>query len=266
MKFRQVSDLHLDFSQVLLPECEDDFKTTLLIAGDMCEGRHLYILENFLDAHARRFHNVIMVLGNHDFYGTNMYTHMEKFRKEIVDQFPNVHVLDNSSMLCSDDVVVIGSVLWTDFDKQSPTLMHSIKNCMADYMWISKDEYVQPNERITPQDILEEHIRSVKYLNAAIKYHKAHGRKVVVLTHHAPTWQSVGDGFEGDPMNGGFVSDLSGLILDTEPDIWSHGHVHSFKDYVVGKTRILCNPRGYHTPRGTRGEITNWNPEFSFEL
>ena len=47
-------------------------------------------------------------------------------------------------------------------------------------------------------------------------------------------------------MNGGYHSDLSEFILD-RPGIklWTHGHTHELFDYMIGSTRIVCNPRGY---------------------
>jgi len=40
------------------------------------------------------------------------------------------------------------------------------------------------------------------------------------------------------------VSDLSSEIERWQPDLWVHGHVHDSFDYRVGRTRVLCNPRG----------------------
>jgi hypothetical protein len=47
-------------------------------------------------------------------------------------------------------------------------------------------------------------------------------------------------------MNGGYHSDLSEFILD-RPGIklWTHGHTHELFDYMIGSTRVVCNPRGY---------------------
>jgi hypothetical protein len=47
-------------------------------------------------------------------------------------------------------------------------------------------------------------------------------------------------------MNGGYSSDLSEFILD-HPQIkmWTHGHTHDTFDYMIGSTRVVCNPRGY---------------------
>ena len=47
-------------------------------------------------------------------------------------------------------------------------------------------------------------------------------------------------------MNGGYSSDLSQFILDNpQIKLWTHGHTHETFDYVIGETRIVCNPRGY---------------------
>ena len=55
-------------------------------------------------------------------------------------------------------------------------------------------------------------------------------------------------------MNGGYSSDLDEFILG-HPQIrlWTHGHTHEPFDYIIGSTRIVCNPRGYigHEQRAT---------------
>ena len=47
-------------------------------------------------------------------------------------------------------------------------------------------------------------------------------------------------------MNGGYSSDLSEFIMDhPQIKLWTHGHTHEEFDYMMGSTRVLCNPRGY---------------------
>jgi Icc-related predicted phosphoesterase len=70
---------------------------------------------------------------------------------------------------------------------------------------------------------------------------------VVVITHMAPSFQSVNQKFKHETTtNGGYASELSEFILD-HPNIkvWVHGHMHDPVDYKIGDTRILANPRGY---------------------
>jgi Icc-related predicted phosphoesterase len=62
----------------------------------------------------------------------------------------------------------------------------------------------------------------------------------------APSFLSIHEKHKNNMnINGSYASDLSDLILDTKPSLWFHGHMHTSFDYMVGDTRILCNPRGY---------------------
>ena len=72
-------------------------------------------------------------------------------------------------------------------------------------------------------------------------------RNVIVVGHHAPSSNSIHERFKSDVvMNGVYYSDLSNLILDNPKiRLWFHGHVHDSFDYMIGPTRVLCNPRRY---------------------
>ena len=67
----------------------------------------------------------------------------------------------------------------------------------------------------------------------------------VVVTHHLPCTLSIAEQFKTSELNRFFVCDMSGVILDKKPALWFHGHTHESCDYVVGDTRIICNPYGY---------------------
>ena len=90
--------------------------------------------------------------------------------------------------------------------------------------------------------------------------------KVVVVGHHAPSPQSVKPRYERDHlMNGCYNSDLTELILDNpQIKVWTHGHQHNHKDYMMGSTRILANPRGYIPYESA--EMTGFDENFSFEV
>jgi hypothetical protein len=72
--------------------------------------------------------------------------------------------------------------------------------------------------------------------------------KYVVIGHHAPSKLSTKPKYQKDVMvNGAYSSELSEFILDhPQIKVWTHGHTHHTFDYMVGSTRIVCNPRGYH--------------------
>jgi hypothetical protein len=47
-------------------------------------------------------------------------------------------------------------------------------------------------------------------------------------------------------MNGAYSSSLDEFILDhPQIKLWTHGHTHEDFDYMIGSTRVVCNPRGY---------------------
>jgi Icc-related predicted phosphoesterase len=48
-------------------------------------------------------------------------------------------------------------------------------------------------------------------------------------------------------VNPAFASDMSRFIVESEAQLWVHGHIHYCRDYTLGKTRVLANPRGYPT-------------------
>jgi hypothetical protein len=41
---------------------------------------------------------------------------------------------------------------------------------------------------------------------------------------------------------------------------WLHGHTHAYRDYTVGRTRIIVNARGY------RSQNPNFNPTLTVEV
>jgi hypothetical protein len=48
-------------------------------------------------------------------------------------------------------------------------------------------------------------------------------------------------------VNGAYSSDLSEFMLDRpQIKVWTHGHTHHNFDYMIGSTRVVANPRGYH--------------------
>ena len=72
-------------------------------------------------------------------------------------------------------------------------------------------------------------------------------QKFVVVGHHAPSRLSTHPRYAHDTvMNGGYSSNMDEFI-EEHPQIrlWTHGHTHEDFDYMIGSTRIMCNPRGY---------------------
>jgi hypothetical protein len=49
------------------------------------------------------------------------------------------------------------------------------------------------------------------------------------------------------------------FIMDRpEIALWTHGHTHEDFDYMIGTTRVVCNPRGYI---GHESRADTWQPK-----
>jgi hypothetical protein len=186
-----------------------------------------------------------MVAGNHEHYHGVFDTSLQKMKENMPDNF---HVLDNESFEI-DDVLFLGGTMWTDMNRQDPLTLHAIKDVMNDFQVIRKirgKDYA----RFHPSDTVIEHIKTLAYFKMMMELPHNYDKKVVIVTHHAPTVLSVDARYVGEYlMNGAYHSKLDDFILDRpQIKLWVHGHMHHRKDYMVGDhTRVICNPRGYQT-------------------
>ena len=65
-------------------------------------------------------------------------------------------------------------------------------------------------------------------------------------------------------MNGGYSSNLEEFILDRpQIKVWTHGHTHDTFDYMIGSTRVMCNPRGYN---GYEERAKEFDPTIGFDI
>jgi Icc-related predicted phosphoesterase len=262
MKVKVVSDLHLECCEYGhgVPDLGEG--EVLILGGDILCARHFKkngslkeVYTNFLKKCADNFENVLYIAGNHEAYGYNY----EGTWDVLKEQMPvGVHLMEDSVVKISD-WVFIGSTLWTDFRNGNALEMMEAAQCMNDYKTIR----ITPKYRkMNPDDTYGFHRKSKKFLLDKLEEFK--NQKIWVLTHHAPSYQSVHEKYRKSGIaNGAYVSDLDGLILD-HPEIryWHHGHTHESFDYMIGGCRVICNPRGYY-PSDVN---PNFNPNFEIDL
>jgi Icc-related predicted phosphoesterase len=88
------------------------------------------------------------------------------------------------------------------------------------------------------------HDRCITFLTNELKPEKK--GPVIVASHHMPPFINYPEEYLGDPLNEAFATELSELILSTQPAYWIFGHHHSNKrDFTIGKTRLVTNQLGY---------------------
>jgi hypothetical protein len=199
-------------------------------------------------------------MGNHEFYNGKFYAGIDYMRDEIA-KYPNIYMLEQD-MKIIDDVVFVGGTLWTNMNKRDPLTMHAIEGLMNDFRIVRND--YRNYAAMSALDVAIRHDKTLAYIKLIVQEHK--DKKCVVVGHHSPSFQSVHAMYKHETlMNGGYHSDLSEFILD-HPQIvlWTHGHTHYPFDYMIGETRIVCNPRGYENDGYS--EDTGWNPNIVLEV
>ena len=233
MIFQLFSDIHLDvntgYKPIISPKAD-----AVLFAGDCGSGE---LLSEFKYDLAGDNPETILVYtkGNHDYWGNSLKA--------------------NRVIFGIEDIVVIACTFWTNFNNNCERTKVESKKYINDYRMIKNEA---GTEFITPENIYNQHLEDLAWLNEQLEIYK--DLKIVVMTHHSPSQQSIHKKFEGREnyyLNGSFCSDYDQLIINNpQIKLWCHGHCHNNFDYYIGTTRVVCNPKGY------RDE----NPEYKEEL
>jgi predicted phosphodiesterase len=269
MKIRVVSDLHLEFSDIFIKNSDANDIDVLILSGDIMvaskvlkpQSEYGIRFRDFLKRCSFQFPHVIYVMGNHEFYdGGDFYKSVDMMRSAC-GVHNNVYLLERDTKVI-DDVVFVGGTLWTDMNKFDPLTLHAVRDMMNDYRAIRNDKngYIP----LKPADTVERHRQTRDYIMHVVDENK--DKKCVVVTHHTPSFQSCHEQYRSDYlMNGAYHSELSELIFDRpQIKLWTHGHTHHAFDYMIGETRVVCNPRGYESSWGT--EHTGWDPSIEIEV
>ena len=249
MKIQVMSDLHLEFGAFDIPPTDTD---VIVLAGDIHVGVKAieWIKKNTVKP-------VIYIFGNHEYYSKRFPDLQEKIREEC--EGTNIHFLEKESVNI-DGVRFLGCTLWTDFklfDSQQSS-MYEAELCMNDFRKI-KAHIGGQWRKLKPFDCLKDHQESKGWLAHELQDTSLPS---VVVTHHAPSNQSNAAIFKSSSLAPAFASKLETFIKKHQPELWIHGHMHNNSDYMLGKTRVLCNPRGYFGIEKNR----SFDPEFTVEI
>jgi hypothetical protein len=147
-------------------------------------------------------------------------------------------------------------------NKGDPLTLHAVRDMMNDFRVIKKD--LEGYTNLKPADTVVRHKHMLGYIKTVVA--ERPDEKFVVVGHHSPSFQSAHEMYRQDTlMNGAYHSDLSEFILDRpQIKLWVHGHTHHPFDYMIGETRVVCNPRGYESDGYS--EDSGWNPNILLEI
>ena len=234
MKLQLLSDLHLESHPRFVPEPAPG-ADLLVLAGDIGSyqnGSRLtepdFGLGRFSPRHAWPC-PVIYVPGNHEYDGDDFDAVHERLRATC--DALGIQWLERETLVI-DGIRFVGTTLWFP-----PTADEAeYRPFLADFSLI---------EGFVPW-VHEAHARSLAFLQQEVRAGD------VVVTHFLPHPGSVAPQYEGSPLNRFFLAaDAQPLVEKRGARLWIHGHTHVSCDYQVGKTRVICNARGYPAEPGT---------------
>lgn len=249
MKIIEYSDLHLEFGTNFAPPKDSD-ADLMILAGDICILNNFEPLDKFLKDWKKP---VLYIAGNHEYYTKrpmvegylHLLHHLNLFH-------PNLIFLQDQGITING-VNFFGGTMWTDFNNSNHEAMMLAHRNMNDFRLIKNDD-----ERLIPDETVLFH--KIYIMNLINWFKKDLAGPRVVISHHAPCTNP--NGFhKGSELQPAYNSlDMIPIIEKYQPELWFYGHTHEPDDQMIGKTRILSNPRGYPTQNGN-AECKKFDPK-----
>jgi len=243
MKIQYMSDLHLEFANMSVP---DQLGDVLVLAGDIHVGENAI---PWIEQCAKVFPHVIYILGNHEYYGKKLWKLPGEIRESIAGKggifspLTNVYFLDNSTVKI-DDVYFHGSTLWSKAH-------YILEWRMNDFRRITYKSPGGHYGRFTPLAATNLHFTAKNFLKDAV----VPGAKNVIVTHHAPSFDMINLARYGDDaeLNTGYATEILSEFNSDDINLWISGHTHHATDIIKDGIRSVSNCRGYYPSYLTEG-------------
>jgi len=236
-----MSDLHLEaaneYSDFQIPATAP----YLVLAGDVGRLQDYQNYLRFLQRQCDKFEMVLLVLGNHEFYGLSRSEGLALATKlegeDILDG--KLKILHRRRVDISPSITILGC-----------TLHSHIRPENEDFI----GQKVRDFQRIrdwTVQDHNNEHNRDVTWLRNEIRAIRLHekqlDRRVIVVTHYPPIKRgSCRPEHEENRQSDAFGTELMESDLDlSSVDFWMFGHTHHTTSCSRAGVSLISNQRGY---------------------
>jgi predicted phosphohydrolase len=235
VQINYVSDIHLEFYK---KDCFDkifhfpDNGEILCLAGDIGYPQHDNY-NKFLKYCSDKFKYVVLIAGNHEYYMGQSIDEVNNMIQLICSQYNNVVFLNNSTYYCEEyDLYVVGSTLWTDING------------------LTNDNIVGYNDfnkidSMNLDTMNELHSKSIEFLSNELGRLEGSKSKVIVMTHHLPSYKMIHNKYKGSPLSPLFANNMDEYFEKYKIDVWICGHSHAIMKETINKTQILLNPMGY---------------------
>jgi predicted phosphohydrolase len=235
MILQYCSDLHLEFrenKQFLNQHPLQPKGEVLILAGDIVPFTEIDKRKDFFDHISDNFKMTYWLPGNHEYYYSDASERSGTINEKIRD---NIFLVNNISFQ-HNDVRLIFSTLWS---KISPANEWQIERSISDFQVIKfKDHF------FSASNFNQLHSDSLDFIQKELAQYNT--GKMVVVTHHVPTFLNFPSQHKGSILNEAFAVELFPLIESSNIDYWIYGHHHSnTPDFNIGNTVLLTNQLGY---------------------
>jgi predicted phosphodiesterase len=240
--FQVLSDIHLEFRKnvnnisQLISIPFDSKNINLLLAGDIGYPTDERFW-TFIKSCSEYYRRVYFVTGNHEYYRQDDEMTMDQIDdiiKENVKKYDNVYFLHNSTIYDEEnDATIIGSTLWSYIPHQ---WLYYIESTINDYNLIYTKTW-----KLTAPDSVKLYEKNVDWLKKAIKDAKG---KIIIMTHHLPTFKLVHEKYVGSVINHAFASNLE-YLTNENVKYWVCGHTHNKMTADIDTCKYVVNPFGY---------------------
>ena len=242
------SDLHLNVNRHHLfalpdPRPEHDL---VVIAGDLMAGMADGVRS--IAEHGLNGRRVIYVSGNHEPYGGARDGDLAEGSAEAA-LHRNINIFERDAITLSGVLIAVAT-LWTDYEPfsgRSAAMVHAAQALNA-------HQLIQHSAGFWMHaDAAAEHHVARAFIRGQLDY--GGDRKVVVVTHRAPSLQSSPARWWHDLLTAAFASDCK--LLVKQAVLWVHGHVHRSAGYCSGEGPHRLQPAWLHRCR-RGGRLRSW--------
>jgi hypothetical protein len=223
----------------------------LLLAGDVGRLVDYDAYLHFLTAQTARYETVLLVLGNHEFFGGTYEQGLASARRLETEPALNgrLVLMHRRRWAChKSGTTVLGCTLWSNVPADKADVVASK---VGDYKRIDGWTTDLHNKL---------HQEDVDWLREQVS--DAGPRKMLVATHHAPCVQGTSKPEHiTNPWAVAFATDVLPYGDWSTVQTWVFGHTHYSTDICCNGVRVVANQRGYvSSDANERGVMAKHSP------
>jgi predicted phosphohydrolase len=235
MILQYASDLHLEFpvnKKFLKLQPLQPVGDVLVLAGDIIPFAIMDKHNDFFNYVADHFETTYWLPGNHEYYHFDIAEKSGVLNERIRS---NVFLINNTSIE-HENTKLIFSTLWS---KISPSHQWQIERSLNDFRIIKHKSF-----RFSAEHYNQLHEESLSFIQNELG--NVNDKKVIVCTHHCPTFLNYPEQYKGDILNDAFAVELHKLIESSSISYWMYGHHHNnTPEFSIGNTMLITNQLGY---------------------